>query len=160
MKQYSKPILNNDDYKIFKIRNTDAFIAYSKPVLAYELSFIITKSKEIATALKQQCKESNVAWFEKDLTDDEKINLDDRKARVYAEIDIIAKYIKSLEENDYAMIKNIANNIPISHDSYIMRQTKFDKNLNLVKPSFRRNFWVIEFSNKKIIRSIDTIIKE
>ena len=60
--------LEDKGYKLFRVRDTNAYIAYSKSAIAYSLSLIITKSKFIANKLREIGEKTNSTWFEQDLT--------------------------------------------------------------------------------------------
>lgn len=142
--------LEDKGYQLFQVRNTNAYIAYSKSAIAYSLSLIITKSKFIANKLREIGEETNSTWFEQDLTDEEKENLDDdRKKRIHEEISKVSEYIQTLEKDDYRKLRNMANNLKLDITVYTMLKTKFNKDIQMYKYSAFDDIWIIDFSNRK-----------
>lgn len=74
---------------------------------------------------------TNSTWFEKDLTDEEKENLDDSKKRIHEEISKVSEYIQTLEKDDYRKLRNMANNLKLDVTVYIMLKTKFNKDIQM-----------------------------
>lgn len=141
--------LEDKGYKLFRVRDTNAYIAYSKSAIAYSLSLIITKSKFIANKLREIGEKTNSTWFEQDLTDEEKENLNDRKRRIHKEISIVSKYIQTLEKDDYKKLRSMADNLKLDITAYTMLKTKFCKDIQMYKYSMFDDIWIIDFSNLK-----------
>lgn len=74
---------------------------------------------------------TNSTWFEKDLTDEEKENLDDSKKRIHEEISKVSEYIQTLEKDDYRKLRNMANNLKLDVTVYTMLKTKFNKDIQM-----------------------------
>lgn len=141
--------LEDKGYQLFQVRNTNAYIAYSKSAIAYSLSLMITKSKFIANKLREIEEKTNSTWFEQDLTDEEKENLDDRKRRIHEEISTVSKYIQTLEKDDYQKLRSMADNLKLDITAYTMLKTKFRKDIQMYKYSVFDDIWIIDFSNRK-----------